>query len=560
MPIDKQSIRIIDFSGGLNTFNKSDKILDNQLAEVLNCQPVGPGLGPRGGTVDFQTGDSTWTDRVSSIASLNDHTNGHAIVVTEASQLRRYTGSATWVGIKGALTLPTDTLWSWVQFNDVTLGGVLIGVNRGTGSNDNPVVIKNASSNAVALGGTPPKGRYIAAINQRVFIVPEELPDQVDFCSLGNVEDWTTTTAGIAAGTIVIGDNVLGDITGIVPYRESLIVFFATKTYEIQFSGTSLSAAAGGDPLATNETIWQVNVISEKVGCLSMRSVQEVMGDLIFLSGHGIISLQGLLVTGEQDITSAILSGNIKELNGLSVSHDNFCSEVIPGKSQYIISGKLSGTGDNDFCYIMDFDGLSKQTGPIAWYRFDGDMIGESYLSTIDFNNEHVLFIGSAKPAGTAKLFKYILTEVQDDGNDFIVRIKSKTFDFGVPLLRKKFYKVGSSITALDAVANLVFGYTLDSQEELRDKVFNLTFNPVQVGVALYGTAIYGTDTYGTRLDISADFKMKVSGVGGRLAKQIQLFLIRSTDTNFILNSFVIDLSVQSDKYITSSDVQLSIS
>src|SRR5262245_21426343 len=168
-----QPINVPNFDLGIITSAPATEIPDNALQDLLNMEfDDGGNISTRAGVVALM--DDTFAERVTSLHYFTTEADGEIGVLLT-------TGSSLWIvqtdgsdltDLTGSLTLPDDRFWQWRTF-----GGLAIGVNKAT-SGDNPIKVTDVPA-ASALGGTPPKGKYIEVWKNRVWIVSETEPNQL---------------------------------------------------------------------------------------------------------------------------------------------------------------------------------------------------------------------------------------------------------------------------------------------------------------------------------------------------------------------------------------------
>ena len=140
--------------------------------------------------------------------------------------------------------------------------------------------------------------------------------DKLVFSAPYSATDYTPANGG---GVINVGD----DITALQVFREQLIIFCEKSIFRL--TGSSFADFAL-QPIATG------------VGCLNGDTVQEVGGDIVFLSQDSIRSLSATDKIGDFNLASA--SKTIQDdFSAFIQNHQFFSSLVIPSKTQYRIFG-----------------------------------------------------------------------------------------------------------------------------------------------------------------------------------------------------------------------------
>jgi hypothetical protein len=284
------------WNGGINTAVPDDQIADNEAVDILNFEfDQSNSLVTRRGVQKFLgIAPAQVFDRINALHYHEDDAGNVHVLLNEGTKLWRINNLGTAIAnITGALTFPNDAVWQWKSFT-----GLAIGVNGAT-SGTNPVKVSGATPTAAALGGSPPRGKYLEIWNSRVWIVDAANPNTLRASVLGNAEDWTT---GGATGTITIdvskddGDK----ITGIVSFRERLFIFKRTKIFIL---------SATNEPV-TDPDNFRLDIYTTNLGCVSANTIQPVLNDILFLSESGVASLVSSQVVG--NFNAAFLSRNIE--------------------------------------------------------------------------------------------------------------------------------------------------------------------------------------------------------------------------------------------------------
>jgi len=123
---------------------------------------------------------------------------------------------------------------------------------------------------------------------------------------------------GATAGSIVLPDQVVG----LKSFRDALIIFCRNSINKLININVSASIA--------------IVPITQNVGCLSSHSIQEIGGDLVFLSPDGIRSVAGTSRIGDVELGSvsrqiqSIISALANSINAFTIT-----SAVLRSKSQY---------------------------------------------------------------------------------------------------------------------------------------------------------------------------------------------------------------------------------
>lgn len=127
-----------------------------------------------------------------------------------------------------------------------------------------------------------------------------------------------TDFAGTGSGSIAIADRIVG----IKSFRDDLFIFCENTIHRLININDSNSIA--------------VVQVTNNVGCLDGNSIQEIGGDLLFLSPDGIRTVAGTARIGDVELSS--VSRQIQTvINDLAENIDQYTisSAVIRGQSQY---------------------------------------------------------------------------------------------------------------------------------------------------------------------------------------------------------------------------------
>ena len=138
------------------------------------------------------------------------------------------------------------------------------------------------------------------------------------FTAPATIDDFSVANG---AGSI----NVANDITGMIVFREQLIIF-TTDTIKRLVGNTASDFA--------------LEPITDKIGCINSDTIQEFGGDIIYLSPDGVRLLGATDRIG--DFALDVASDNIvNDAKDFIAQTDKFCSVLIRNKAQYRIFAYL---------------------------------------------------------------------------------------------------------------------------------------------------------------------------------------------------------------------------
>lgn len=323
---------------------------------------------------------------------------------------------------------------------------------------------------------------------------------------------YADTEFSVANGSGVI--TLPHRITGLIVFREQLIIL-STNTLHRLVGNTVVD--------------FQLQPISQDIGCVQEDSVQEVGGDVAFLGPDGVRLLSATDRIG--DFGLAVASRPIQsEVNNLVTRNTKFNSCVIRGKSQYRLFGyadnKTQGTSEG----ILATQFADQTSQGMAWAELRGIMVHvvDSIYSAAD-QGEMILFAnrdGYAYRMESGSSF---------DGEDIRANYYTPFYAITDPKLRKTFYRLTTYLDPRGSVAGLVTPkLDLDEPRIIQPGSSSLTNN---IGTAsLYGTAIYGTSTYGGKLQ--SLFTSQLIGSGFTISLQ---YIFNGTDPTFSFDSITIE-------------------
>jgi len=315
------------------------------------------------------------------------------------------------------------------------------------------------------------------------------------------------------SGSIALDDQVVG----IKSFRADLIIFCKNSIYK-------LSNINDADTIA-------ITPITKNVGCLDGHSIQEIGGDLLFLSPDGFRLVAGTDRIGDVELGSvsrqiqSVVSTVAKSIGSFTIS-----SAVLRSKSQY------------RFFYSAPTGTTSTSKGIIGTITPNGfewsETIGiqaQGFASGFDFSNIEQIYHGDS--AG------YVYNH--NKGNSFNpagvttnvdARYKTPNLDFGDAGTLKSLHYAKISFTPEGAIQpNLKVSYDFDSLDRLQPPLYALDEIPTP---AVFGSvaSLFGSSVFGSSGDPMV--RTAVQGSGHNIA-----FKIFSQDTKapYSINGFYVD-------------------
>lgn len=491
--IGVKPLQVPDWNLGIITSQPSTEIPDNAAQDILNLEHDDSGnLATRSGI--NQLFATTFAGRITSLHYFTSESGEIGILYTTGSQVRIVETNGTGdTNLTGALTLPSDTFWQWKTFNNIA-----IGVNKAT-SGDNPIKVTTGAV-ASALGGTPPKAKYIEVWNNRVWISSATAPNQLWGSKLGDPENWTDVTD---AGRVVIDiDAADGDlITGLFATRDALYVFKRKRIFKVVIIDQNKAPT-----LASN---LKVVIHAQTIGCVSPYSIFPILDDVLFLSEQGIASLT--LAATTDDFRTALYSRNVAEIARIPKSTEEIPAFLFETAAQYWLSFPSTiSTRQINEAYVMDYLRIDQQV--VRWVRFDG-LAAFTAATSFPGASGKTYALGAKNAAGTYQIFTYIPRRsdgagLTDNGVSYSKLLKTKAFQADQPLYRKWWHKWGFGIGLISNTAQVAIRYFLD---ENQNKGGNYSFNLSGPGIgALWDQALWDVASWDSAIIAPADILRKL--------------------------------------------------
>lgn len=317
--------------------------------------------------------------------------------------------------------------------------------------------------------------------------------------------------SGSGAGSILLPDQVVG----IKSFRDDLIIFCRNSIHKL-INITSSSNIA-------------IVPVTKNVGCLSSHSIQEIGGDLVFLSPDGIRSVAGTARIGDVELGSvsrqiqSVISTLAKSVNTFTLA-----STVLRSKSQYRLFFSQVGSGSSVALGII---GTLTPNG-FEWSETKG--IQATGL-TSGFNKDGVekTFHGDSKgyvynhDSGNA---------FSDDGTAFNISAKYSTpnYDFGDIGTRKTLYYVKISVSPEGQILPFLrLRYDYEDLDIPQPAPYPVVGIPIP---SSFGNVAFAAATFGGSKDPM--FRQAVEGSG-----HVTNFRITSDDQNapYAINGLYVD-------------------
>jgi len=255
------TLELIDFSGGRNSFEPEFLVQSNQAIDLQNITLFDKGFKKRFGNTEFNSsamvGASTPIVGMGYIEFNSGTEFLNAVAGTKFFTSANLTG--TMADATGALTITSgqNNFWTPVIYNNLQ---IWFG-----GAPDAPFKY-SGSGNAAALGGTPPSARTAFVANNRVFAISTSAsPSLIQWCVLANPEDWTGAGSGSQQVRKDDGEELLFG----VPINSDMAILFKNSSTHLM-------------PLTTAP--FPVYTIQTSVGACGRKAFAYVNGEIFFIN------------------------------------------------------------------------------------------------------------------------------------------------------------------------------------------------------------------------------------------------------------------------------------
>ena len=313
------------------------------------------------------------------------------------------------------------------------------------------------------------------------------------------------------SGSILLPDQIVG----IKSFRNDLMIFCRNSIHKLININNASTVA--------------IIPVTQNVGCLSSHSIQEIGGDLVFLSPDGIRSVAGTARIGDVELGS--VSRQIQSVIATlanSVNTFTLTSTVLRSKSQYRLFFSQVGGGSSSALGII---GTLTPNG-FEWSETKG--IQATGL-TSGFNKDGVenTFHGDNK----GYIYNHDTgNSFSDSGIAFNISAKYTTpnYDFGDIGTRKTLYYVKISVSPEGQILpSLRLRYDYESLDIPQPPIYPVEGIPIP---SAFGSAIFAAATFGGSKDPM--FRQAVEGSG-----HVANFRITSDDQNapYAINGLYVD-------------------
>lgn len=362
----------------------------------------------------------------------------------------------------------TEGTWQWLNFADRAIG---------IQSGKQPIVYTGTSFSHISDTANEPTGGAGTAFGGRLWIADID-GSTLKYCSLLDETDWSGSDTGswnfqnVWKGT---------DTIQAVGVHNGALVVFGKRN--VLFLTDGAGSTLGLNPLQA----YVADVISG-VGCIARDSVQNVDGDLWFLSESGLVSLGRLIQERSNPINN--LSKNVRsemmdDVNDTNFDTNDIRSVYSPIDRFYLLSlPRASGSTEVGKTWVFDTraqmpDGAARCLG-----KWQG-LVPQTLILT------EANALVSSNLANAGELFQY--TSFRDDLDPYTFVYRSGWTDLGAPGI-KKLLKRFAGVFFADTEITIGFKWAWDFGTEFatRNKTFPAGGGTSQWDLGLWGTAVWG--------------------------------------------------------------------
>jgi len=334
--------------------------------------------------------------------------------------------------------------------------------------------------------------------------------NNIFFTAPFSVDDFSVANG---AGSINVGQ----DITGLVVFRDQLIIFTTSSIKKLTGNTTS---------------DFQVSPITDRIGCINGDTIQEVGGDIMYLAPDGIRLLSATDRIGDfgLDIASDSIS---KDANTFLNSASNFSSVLLREKAQYRIFAYVESEQQGVAKGLIATKFISQGASGISWATTKGI---KAYVADSRYSGDQET-IAFANEDG----YIYEMNTGSDFSGSIIEAIYESPFmPISDPQVRKTFYKMtlyAEPTGSMELDINLKYDFASGTNTGvIQPKTFNISSTGSSVFLFGASSSVFGTSTFGGELDNV--YNENIIGSGKTVAIRIE---DNSTNPTFTLDTALLE-------------------
>lgn len=375
-------------------------------------------------------------DKVYTVETINSYNEA-----TGAAQITTYTALASSPSDNATITWLSFEWYPYAQINRATFDYVTINDETVFSYNNSLFVVGAYVKQYDQQYYTNMVGRPVAYHKNQLFLV-DDSTNTINFSAPYSPYDFSPANGG---GAI----KVDATITNVKAFKDQLFIFCVDRILTL---------------IGSTSADFQLQPVTLDIGCPYRNTVQQMGGDIIFLSQDGFRLLSATNTYGNFNLGS--VSNSIKnEINFLLSAPDYygqtepfFVSVAIPEKNQYrIFRQAADANGEYLETYGLIGTQSSTQAGVIEWSILDGLDVGNITYAQKDM----ILF---ATSSGDPYIYQMDIGDTFD-GTAIAATYSTPFFIFNDPKLRKTLTKLtvycdkDVSTDDIEFTTNIVFDF-----------------------------------------------------------------------------------------------------
>ena len=485
----------VSLGGGLILDKDDFSMPPGAATQLQNFEPsIQGGYRRLTGNSKFDSNQVNSTNAILGVKIFNDG------VLAASGNLVKFSTGTGWGSSIGTRTSAGRYKFDDFNFNNTTKVIMVDDVNQAATYDGSTYTLLSAT-------GAPADPASVAVFKDHMFFAGmSSNPQEIVFSAPFNEADFS---AANGAGSIKVDTNIVE----LKVFREALFIFGKDKIYQLQ--GTSIAD-------------WQIAPVTRTLGCADGFSVQEIGGDLLFLSPDGLRTVAATARIGDVELGSVSkpIQKRIQD-----IGFDNITSVIVRNKSQYRLFYPKTGGAAGDSNGIL---ATLKRTQQGVGFEF-ADIKGmkpsamdSGFISNVEYIIEGG-YDGYVRRQESGDTF---------DGTNVVAVYRSPDLSLGDTGIRKLMQRVILNYEVEGTVdAQLRIRYDSDSKDVPQPTFFNID-SPG--GIAIYGSS---SSTYANAVYDSSGapvFRRAIEGSGFLIAVRVNH---DSANNPFTLHSYQLEFT-----------------
>lgn len=312
---------------------------------------------------------------------------------------------------------------------------------------------------------------------------------------------------GDGAGIVNVGE----DITGLIVFRDQLIIFCTDSIHRLT---------------GNTSTDFILSPITNKTGCLSQWSVQEVGGDIMYLGPDGVRWLSATERNNDFGLERASYKIQDKALDMIR-SNAGYSSVVVRSKNQYRIFNYIESTSKDLSEGLIATKFSDQGASDISWGRIVGMKVYSAHSR--QYPDREIIVFSSDDG------FVYSMESGNSfDGGDINAVFETPYMPINDPRIRKTFYKHSLYIKTQGLFSfDVNVRYDYNPSGSIQPPPFSFGSN---TGPAIWGQSVWGHFVYSRA--VSDTFINQIVGSGFVVALRYE---DTSTNPPFTLDYVILE-------------------